>query len=125
MTICPCCHQDVEGRPDPASVVASIDFNATERAVMECLARSFGRWIPTEALTNKVYSCRADGGPISANNCLSVTIHRLRKSNILTAHGFEIKSRNGRGSCGYCLTWINEQEGKKVSRMSSDKRRKA
>jgi DNA-binding response OmpR family regulator len=64
---------------DPMTILARITMGPVERRVAVALARRFGEWTTTEHILQAAYADRADGGPISARNTLSVTVHNLRQ----------------------------------------------
>lgn len=66
-------------RPDDAiAIVERIPLGPIQRAIAECLASRYGRWVSTRALINAAYALRPDGGPLHAKNVIKQHVHQLR-----------------------------------------------
>lgn len=68
------------------------------------LARLFaarGGYVPTKDMINAVYGDCEDGGPLTADNCIRVTMHRSRR--LLKKFGLAVECKRGRETRGYQL----------------------
>lgn len=88
---CPCCGRPVD-RPN-VDMLASLRLSPQQRVILDYMAKHLGQWLTTEQLVEFVWNNARDGGPITANQCLSVQIMHLRRR--LKGSGFEIEGHAG------------------------------
>lgn len=97
-TFCPCCGATLASGP-PTWLVELFILCPAERRLMKVLARRFPWYVDREILIDALYGDRSDGGPLSANNVLSVHLCQLRRA--LEPFGWTVsKGTSGRGGCG-------------------------
>lgn len=77
------------------AALLKIALTKIERRICEVLVTHLGNWVPHDRIVAYVYSDHADGGPLSAENVISVTMVKLPDK--LIPHGFRIESQAGAG----------------------------
>lgn len=76
-TRCPCCGQDIPGDVT-VDAVRDADLSPTARVIIDALADAYPRGLTRQALVQRVYSLKPSGGPLTAENVVSVTLARAR-----------------------------------------------
>lgn len=97
---CPCCGGHI-GEAASIDSVSDAISSPTRNAILEMLARSIGRPVRRDAMIDRLYGDRADGGPDRAVNILMVQVSRLRRE--IEPFGWTIS--NGRGGSGELAQW--------------------
>lgn len=90
--VCPCC-QGFIGEAAPIEMVLERVPRGQQKAILEVLARRIGRTVAKSSLISALFDDRADGGPDSASQQISVQIAYLRKN--LKQFGWSIVSNGG------------------------------
>ena len=85
-----------------------------ERRVLRHLMDS-GTWVSRDSLIDAMYGHREDGGPLCADNTLSVHIHRIRKAlqpgfyiAVAWGHGYRIEATE-EALVGTLLSQVSEK----------------
>lgn len=84
---CPCCGQALVGDM-PADALKDAPVGPTARLIVDELARIYPRGLDGRTLADRVYRNRPSGGPDSAENVVSVTIHRVKP--VLRRYGWTV-----------------------------------
>jgi hypothetical protein len=94
MTDCPCCGQSVSGAVPVGGLKALLRGQPTAEAIIDVLAKVYPSGLPRQAIADRVYARLSSGGPPSAENVISVTLHRLRP--LLKDSGWRVAGARGR-----------------------------
>ncbi len=103
MSACVCCGYDPELK-DPEHIGRVARLSTLELRLFDIFCRRFGRYVEADTLAYLLYADDPNGGPITANEVIGVTVSRLRKK--LLPFGLTIDGMMGRGSSGRRLVWI-------------------
>lgn len=97
---CPCCGQvwpADRSKAHAERVLASLTFaGPVQTRIIEHLTKNFGSWVHRKRLIDAVYHDDPDGGPDDANNCIAVTVNRIR--HLIKPLGLVIDGEAWRGS---------------------------
>lgn len=97
---CPCCGGDI-GEAASLEAVAEAVSSPTRNTILSMLIRSIGRPVLRDAMIDRLYGDRADGGPERAANIIMVQVSRLRRE--IEPFGWTIT--NGKGGAGENAQW--------------------
>lgn|GEM_PF-1322802 len=101
---CPCCGAAVEGRPDPATIIAALPLTLLRRRLCGALADRFGTFVSMQHLADVVYGDDPNGGPDEAAGVLRQFIHQERPK--LRKHGLAIEAHGP--NVGYRMIWADD-----------------
>lgn len=79
MMDCPCCGQKLLGDIPASALSAATDLRPVERRVVEALAQVYPKGLTRRQLADRVYANDPTGGPLSAERCIDVHLHYVRK----------------------------------------------
>lgn len=74
---CPCCGQDMPGQT-PIDALRDVELSPTAQVIIEALVEAYPRGLTRQALVRRVYGLKPSGGPLTAENVVSVTLARTR-----------------------------------------------
>ena len=109
--VCHCC-----GFPLADDELAWL-FTRTQLKIYLAVARAGRAGKSIEALVDRVYGDRPDGGPLYARNCMSVLIHQKINPK-LAPHGLKITAGRGREGVPYRLVTLREAPATNRTRAS-------
>lgn len=93
---CPCCNGYI-GEAAPIADVMERAPSGQQRLILEMLSRKIGRKVAKDAILERLYDGRPDGGPGSADGVIGTQLTRLRK--FIAQFGWTILTTGGgRGS---------------------------
>lgn len=95
---CPCCGQAVASDPMEE---ARARLSKLERAILDTVVRRPG--LPSVEIAARIYADRPDGGPLTANNCVTVAVVRANRK--LRPLGLQLRAGRGAGH-GYRLEQV-------------------
>ena len=85
--ICPCCKQEMD-RPDPLEIIPHIGLSVRRTAILECLAKNFGKPVPAKVVGAYVYQDDPNGGPEDLERRITAAVHSMRQQSRLSSHPF-------------------------------------
>ena len=97
---CPCCGGHI-GEAAPLSALVEAVSSPTRRAIVELLSARAGRPVMRDAILERVYGGRADGGPDTADKVIMTQVSRLRRE--IEPFGWTIT--HGKGGSGERAQW--------------------
>lgn len=97
---CPCCGGFIGEAAAVNDVRAAITAPA-HRLIFDLLSRAVGQPVMREALIDRMYGARADGGPERADKILAVQVSQLRRR--IEPYGWTISI--SKGGSGYLAQW--------------------
>ncbi len=74
---CPCCGQQMAGDV-PVDALRDVALPPTAKVIIAALADAYPRGMSRQALVQHVYGLKPSGGPLTAENVVSVTMARTR-----------------------------------------------
>lgn len=101
MNACPCCGFR-EGSGNPADIARKLRLSWQQRAMFDVFAGNFGKFISGRQIADVIYADDPDGGPVNAENVISVPMPSFREK--LRKHGLDIDTKLGRGG-GRRMVW--------------------
>lgn len=107
MSACVCCGYDPELK-DPEQIARAARLSSFEFRLFDIFRRRFGRYVEADQIAYLLYADDPNGGPITANYVIGVTVSRLRRK--LQPFGLTIDGMMGRGSSGRRLIWIEAKQ---------------
>lgn len=92
---CPCCGHEMAGEV-PVDALRDVALPPTAKVIIAALADAYPRGLSRQALVQRVYGLKPSGGPLTAENVISVTIARTRPR--LAASGWTVSKDHRPGS---------------------------
>jgi hypothetical protein len=92
---CPCCGQQIDGEV-PAKALASVPLRPTARRIIDALASVYPRGLSARQIADRVYADDPNGGPESAEDAMSVHMHRARP--IIQGYGWTVGASGKHGN---------------------------
>ena len=104
---CPCCGSELTEVPTMA-LLREIALPRHQLQILSALIDAFPRGCTKEFLIDVLYGSEPDGGPLTANNIISIYFSHLRP--VLADYGWTVShGRNGPGAHGrYRLMLLDE-----------------
>lgn len=86
-TKCPCCGQALDSDL-PARALSNAPLRPMQRRIIDVLSKTYPRGLSAVAIASRVYASDPDGGPMSADNAVSVHLHAARR--IIRQYGWTV-----------------------------------
>lgn len=74
---CPCCGGEIKSTVQ-MDALRHVPAAPRERALMDILVQSYPRHMSISQLADRLYADDMDGGPVTANRCVSQLLFRIR-----------------------------------------------
>lgn len=97
---CPCCGGFI-GEAAPIEQVREFVTAPARRLVLDMLSKRIGSPVHRDAIVDRMYGHRADGGPESGSNVILAIVSQLRRQ--IEPYGWTISQ--SKGGSGYLAQW--------------------
>lgn len=94
-TKCPCCGKELDDAL-PVRALSHAPLRPMQRRIIDVLSKTYPRGLSAVAIASRVYASDPNGGPMSADNAVSVHLHAARP--ILSRYGWTVGAAGEQGN---------------------------